>query len=153
MSCFTQSIDFRTGAAWANAHMLNKKSRKYFTRAYLASGTSLNYYNYHKNNHLQAIQKCLNIHDMDKLIEFLKVAKPSELFKCNELDFTGIETWTTTLECANAPDAFLTKTPDEIYNSNDAPQKEAMFSIVDQVHIAHEPSEVLNFQNSVHFFF
>lgn len=130
------SIVCSTGGAYANVQMLNKKSRSFFTRSFAASGTSLNYYGYRKNNHLQQIQKCLNIYDVNKLVDYLKVAQPSDLFKCNVLDFTGIPTWTTTLECANVPDAFLTKTPDEIYNSNDAPQKDAMFSIVDQVHHA-----------------
>ena len=79
------------------------------------------------------MQKCLNISDEVELIEYLKVADAKSLTKCNVLTSFGLPTWAPSLECTNASAPFLTKTPDEIYSSCEAQQKDAMFSVVDQV--------------------
>lgn len=118
---------------YVNYQMLNKVSRRYFTRAYCLSGTAFNtFYNMEANDQLQLAKKCFRIHDTEKLIEYLKTANLSSLIKCNILD-TDFKGWLPTIERSNAPGAFLTKTPVEIYNSDEAPVLDAMFSVTSQV--------------------
>lgn len=121
------------GGLYVNYQMLNKVSRSYFSRAYCLSGTAFNtFYNLEVNDQLQHAKKCFRIHDTEKLIEYLKTSNLSSLIECNILD-TDFKGWLPTIEHSNAPAAFLTKTPDEIYNSNEAPALDAMFSVTSQV--------------------
>lgn len=113
--------------------MLNKESRRYFTRAYCLSGTAFNtFYNMEPNDQLQLAKNCFRIHDTEGLIAFLTTANVSSLIKCNILD-ADFKGWLPTIEQSNVPAAFLTKTPDEIYNSDEAPIIDAMYSVTSQV--------------------
>lgn len=110
--------------------MLNKDSRKYFDRSFVASGTALNSYRLNDNSHVQSMQKCTKIDDMDKLIQNLKTANGSSIAECNYL---GTAIWSPTIECHNAPKAFLTETPEKIYMSDQtAPIVNTMFSFNSQ---------------------
>lgn len=107
--------------------MLNEESRKYFTRAYLSSG-SASYWKVQHFNHTRQLQQCLEVNATGKeLIEFMKTANYTTLFKCNYL------TWIVFYERPNATNAFMTKTPDEIYSSDNPPVMDTMFSIASQV--------------------
>lgn len=128
--------------------MLNKESRKYFTRAFCLSGTAFNtFYNMEVNDHLQLAKKCFRIYDTEKLIEYLRTASLSSLIECNILD-TDFKGWLPTIEASNVPGAFLTKTPDEIYNSDEAPVLDAMFSVTSQVFIIIEVKKETDSQYS-----
>lgn len=106
--------------------MLNSESRKYFKRSFVASGTSLNSYILNDNSHVQLMITCTEIDDMNKLIEYLKTETISSMARCN---LQGTEIWSPTIECHNAPSAFLTKTPGELYMSEEtAPIVDTMFS-------------------------
>lgn len=123
--------------------MLNRESRKYFRRAFLASGTSLNpSYRLNDGDHLQLLQRCTQIDDVDRLIEYLKTANDSRIARCN---FSNRGIWSPTIECSNAPKAFLTKTPDEIYVSEkNAPILDTMFSFNSQEAIQFRPRILQN---------
>lgn len=115
------------GATFVHAHMLNEKSRKYFTRAYLSSG-SASRWKVQDYNHTQNLQKCLKVNETGSaLVDYMKTVNFTTLAKCSNL------TWIVFYESPNATDAFITKTPKEIYNSNNPPVMDTMFSIASQV--------------------
>lgn len=130
--------------------MLNKVSRSYFTRAFCLSGTSLNpFHNLYRNDQLQLAKKCFQIYDTDELVEFLKTANQSSLLKCGDKLGTRYFIWLPTIESPNAPEAFLTKTPEEIYNSDDAPVMDTMFSVVNKVVYAEKFSSTIKKSKSL----
>lgn len=98
------------GATFVHAHVVNEESRKYFTRAFLSSG-SLSFWNLFIPDSNKKIQKCLGINEMskDKLLKYLKTANMTILTKCNG------DNWPLTVESSNAIRQFLTKRPGEIY--------------------------------------
>lgn len=107
--------------------MLNKQSRAYFTRAFSASGTAFHSkpLNLIRGNNVQLMQNCTQIHEMAKLIEHLATADIISLLNYNSQCQV---IWAPTVENSNAPNAFLITSPEEIYNSTDAPAVDAMFS-------------------------
>lgn len=117
--------------------MLNVESRKYYNRALLSSSSALNGYVIRRTNHVQLIQNCSQFNDMDKMIEFLKTADMVKiLYDCYPLESIEgkvLYTWVPTIEMQNTSGAFITKTPNEIYNSLEAPVMDAMFSFVAEV--------------------
>lgn len=109
--------------------MLNSESRKYFTRAYLNSG-SASPWKVQDFNHTQRLQKCLEVNATGSaLVEYMKAVNFTTLAKCSNL------TWIVFYESPDATDAFITKTPHEIYNSDNPPVMDTMSSITSQVRI------------------
>lgn len=133
-------ISINTGGASAHFHMLNVESRKYFKRIFAISSSAFCAYALRKANHVQRTQKCLKIYEMKRLIDFLKWAKPSTLSACDPMIFPGGLTakWVPTIESANTKGAFLTKSPDDIYSSGEAPAMDSMFSFTNQVHLNYQ---------------
>lgn len=123
------------GGASVHFHMINEESREYYSRAFSSSGTAINFFALHRINHLERVQKCFQANDMGHLIEYLKVADRSILMNCYPFIIPDdlYPVWVPTIENANASDAFLTKTPYEIYNSDKAPQMDAIFGFTSQV--------------------
>lgn len=116
--------------------MLNTESRKYFNRAFASSGTALNFAVLHRTNHVQLLQKHTEIYDPKKLVEYLKTANEHVLrtfSPFNPKSGSLLTPWVPTVERANISGAFLTKTPEEIYNSNEAPAMDTMFTFNAQV--------------------
>lgn len=113
--------------------MLNAESRKYYSRAFCASGTAFNpFSNLCLTDHVKAMQDCYNIYVMDALVEFMKTATATTLQKCVN-PAKSLPFWSATIEYQNAPAAFLTKTPDEIYETDDPPIIDTIFSLTSQV--------------------
>lgn len=121
------------GSASVHFQMLNEESRKYFNRAYLMSSSAFSFYAFSKANHVDKVKECSGIADNNRLIEYLKTAESSALSKCYRLEKEFITTWIPTVEPPETVGAFLTKTPDEIYDSDEAPTIDALFSFTFQV--------------------
>lgn len=116
--------------------MLNKESRKYFNRAFLSSSSGFSNYAFaNSGNHLDQMKMCLEIHDKRKLIEFLKTVDSNDLEECQTLSFknTTAVPWAPTIENSETIGAFKTETPIEIYNSDNPPVIDALFSFNSQV--------------------
>lgn len=118
--------------------MVNQESRKYFKRAFADSSSVFDAYAMRSRNHVQQVQECSKIHEMDKLIEYLKKESGDELVNCYPFAFSSDldPVWVPTIEKPNTKGAFLTKSPEEIYESNEAPIMDSMFSFMAQVHLA-----------------
>lgn len=129
------------GGASVNYQMLNEESRKYFNRAFAMSGTVFNYYALYEPHHLRRMQDYANIEDKNKLIEYLKTTDTNTLANCSKADTLGttllVVPWAPTIENPSTKGAFITKTPEGIYNSDKAPTMDAMFSFDSQVNRAH----------------
>ncbi|XP_031627086.1 esterase B1-like [Contarinia nasturtii] len=127
------------GAASVNYQMLNEESRKYFQRALLLSSTALNYYTLYEPNHLERMQKHSNIQDKDELVEYLKTLDSDTLSQCETTsDFGTIllqSHWVPTIEDSKTKGAFLTKHPEEIYQSDEAPAMDTVLSMTSQEYI------------------
>ena len=132
--------------------MLNEESRKYFNRAFAFSSSALNYYALHEQNHLDRMQQYLNIQDNQHLIEYLKTVSSvtlSKILRTSDLGQFLLETaWVPTTESANNKEPFITKTPAEIYESDEAPIIDTMFSFTSQVF---ESNEFYNIQHKILF--
>lgn len=76
-------------------------------------------------NNVKQMQNCTQIKELDKLAEHLAIADTSNLLEYN-VQCQAI--WAPTVESINAPNAFLIKSPEEIYKSDKAPVMDAMFS-------------------------
>lgn len=133
---FLNSKNFLGGAS-VHFHMLNKKSRKYFNRAFASSGSAFNAFAIRRKNHLKLIQNCAKSEDTDKLIDYLKMTDMSKiLYECCPIETMKVGvvterirfTWAPTIEMPYSRGAFLTKTPSEIYNSAEALMMDSMFS-------------------------
>ena len=127
--------NFQTGGASTHFHMLNEKSRKYFTRAYLISGSGYSSYAVLKTNHVQRIQNCSKLNEINELVDYIKTSDADTLRQCYSYKFPGPlhPVWVPTIESSNNAGAFMTKTPDEIYSLGLAPAMDAMFSFATQV--------------------
>lgn len=89
---------------------------------------SLNYWKLRKDNHVPLIQKCLQIYNTNpELVDYLKIANYTNLFKCNHLN------WAVSVENPNVAGGIITKTPEEIYNSENPPVLDTLFSFASQV--------------------
>lgn len=133
IKCFNFKRKFSNqGAASVTFQMLNAESRKYFNRAFASSGTGSVWFILRKANHVPEIRKCLRTNEtnMDKLVAQLKTADRRVLQMCSLHDFSKsfVLTWVPTVEKANAREPFLTKSPNDIYNSDDAPIMDSLFS-------------------------
>lgn len=126
----TQKINL-TGSVYAHAHTFNAKSRKYFNRTFLSSG-SLGFW--HTPYHEQEIWDCLEIDGLTnvELVEYLKTANISTLTKCNGTD------WLLNYESPNAIRPFLTKRANEIYTSDEPPVLDVLFVVASQVNKINE---------------
>lgn len=115
--------------------MLNQESRKYFDRALPLSGSVYNYFALDKGNHVARMQECAAIADLDKIIDYLKTANTDVLAQCyfDRLRNTIKSKWAPTIENAEAVAAFLTETPDEIYNSGKVAAMDTLFAFNSQV--------------------
>lgn len=110
--------------------MLNEKSRKYFKRAYPLSSSAFSSYALLKENHVQKLQNCSQLQEMSKLIEYIKTSDANTLRQCYPYKFPGKlqPVWVPTIESSNNTGAFMTKTPEEMYNLGMAPAMDVMFS-------------------------
>lgn len=124
-----EKCQIKIGAVSANLHMLNEESRKYFKRAFLSSSTALSYYTFNKTNHLQEMRHYAEIEDKYELIEYLKNEKSHVLSK---YPYVGLP-WLPTIEHPNVVNAFMTKLPEEIYDSDNAPVMDVLFGFNTQV--------------------
>lgn len=118
--------------------MLNQISRKYFNRAFLSSGTALSFHHFAEANHLQRMMEYSKIDDKDQLIEYLKVADSDFLSRCYPVVIdsqTYYLPWVPTIESPEIDGAFITTTPEQIYNSNEAPIMDVMFSFNSKVSV------------------
>lgn len=75
---------------------------------------------------------------MEKLMEYLKTQNSSTLLNCTSIENPGESddnTWVPVIENNTANGAFLTKTPEEIYNdpTEEAPAVDTMFSFTSLV--------------------
>lgn len=116
--------------------MLNEESRKYFNRAYLSSGVALNYWSLSHTNHVKRMQEYSKIEDMEKLVEYLKTSDSETFDDCYRWDEFGnilLSPWAPTIESSDTVGAFLTKTPEQIYNSDGAPTIDALFAFTTHV--------------------
>lgn len=123
------------GGASVHFHMINEESRRYYNRALSSSGTAMNFFALKRINHLERVQKCFQTNNMGHLIQYLKVADRNILMNCYPFIIPDdlYPVWVPTIENPNASVAFLTKTPSEIYNSEKAPQMDAIFGFTSQV--------------------
>lgn len=118
-----------SGAAFAHLQMLNKESRRFVNRAYLASGSSLNpaFHPWRRPSQMQNVKIYFQKNDTNTLIEYLKIASNKDLI------YSASHFWIPVVENRNAPSAFLTDVPENILKSRDAPVMDTMFSFTDQV--------------------
>lgn len=129
------------GAVSVHLHMLNEQSRKYFKRAFMFSGTAFVPTVVQQNwNHVQQIQDCLQIIELNDLIENLKIENTTVLARCYPYTFPADLNlnWAPTIESVGTTGAFLTQTPEKIYNSGNAPSMDVVFSFNSQV-LYHKP--------------
>lgn len=117
--------------------MANEVSRKYFNRAFAMSSSVFSSYAMRKADHVRQIQECTHIADKQELIEYLKTANSSAFITCYSWSFPGeIDlTWVPTIERSSAKDTFLSKTLEEIYDSEEPPKMDAMFSFAQSVRV------------------
>lgn len=116
--------------------MFNEQSRQYFNRAYAASGTMFTATAFNATTHWHRIPRCFGVNDnRNEIIEYLKTADSKILRTCDPYIYPGELqlNWVPTIECQNTSGAFLTQTPDEIFNSGTAPIMDTMFSFTSQV--------------------
>lgn len=113
------------------------ESRKYFNRAFASSSSAFNRYAISRTNHVHHIQNCSQFNDMDKIIEYLRTSEMAKiLYECYPLETImgkNLYLYVPTIEMPNIRGAFITKTPDEIYNSTEAPVMDTMFSFASEV--------------------
>lgn len=113
--------------------MLNIESRKYFQRAFAASGSALNYFALRKENHLEQVRMCARTSDTNQMLKYLKTAGTIALANCCVRgyypDGDKYPMWLPTIEKANTRGAFHTQTPQDIYNSHFAPAVDVMFGL------------------------
>lgn len=100
------------------------------------SSTAFNFYALTERSRLNVIKECSKLNDIEQIISYLKKTDTNTIAKCHRhnglLDIDNI-TWMPTIESAETPGAFLTKTPEEIYESGAAPMMDVMFSFTSKV--------------------
>lgn len=69
------------------------------------------------------------------MVKYLQTAKSEDIVKCRPYQIGNDRsvTWVPTVEHASIRGAFLTKTPEEVYDSRDPPILDAMFSFNSKV--------------------
>lgn len=134
----SESFNKFPGGMSVHYQMFNEQSRKYFNRAYSASGTMFTITGFNATTHWQRIPDCFGVNgSKDEIMEFLKKADGRKLSTCCPWAAPGeIQLyWVPTIESENTPGAFLTQTPEEIFNSKKAPIMDTMFSFASQVFV------------------
>lgn len=125
------------GGASVGFQVLNEESRKYFNRAFLSSSSAFNYYTLNETNHLQRMKEFSKIYDERHLIEYLKTVDSDILSKCHQYgipDGRDLSVpWAPTIEDPDTVGAFITQSPQDIYNSEKAPVMDVMFSFNSKV--------------------
>lgn len=116
--------------------MLNEESRKYFSRAFLASGSALSYFALTEGNHLERMQEFSKINDEKKLIEYLRGEDSKVLAGCHS--FTGFgkllsSPWTPTIEHPSTIGAIIAEKPEKMFTSGKATAIDALFSFTGRV--------------------
>lgn len=100
------------------------------------SGSAFTYFALTEGDHMKRMQNCSKTNDMKMVVKYLKTTETDVIAQC------GFETvwgktlkpnWTPTIEKPNTVGAFITQSPDDIYNSDSAPVMDTMFSITNQV--------------------
>lgn len=117
--------------------MLNEESRKYFNRVYIGSGPTLTDRTFAQENHIERMQNFTQIVDVNSMIEYLKTANSDSLDDCGEMNSFGRTiklSWSPTIE-NRTNRAFITETPEEMYNSGKVPPMDALFSFTSKVSI------------------
>lgn len=118
-------------------HMFNEESRKYFNRAFAMSGPAFHNITLTRGNHIDRMRECSKFNDTDEIIEYLRTTDSKELTKCyfrKDWGKTNLSTeWAPTIENANANKAFFTQTPEEMFESDEAPVLDTLFSFTSQV--------------------
>lgn len=81
------------------------------------------------------MQKCSQYKQIDDLVKYVKTSDFATLRKCYATKFPGeiFTYWTPTIEIPTAVRAFMTKSPNEIFDSDKAPVLDVMFSYASQV--------------------
>lgn len=122
-------IENYPGASFAHLQMLNKRSRRFFNRAYLLSGSSLNpaFYPWRRPNQMQQMKTCFQMNDTNTLIDYLKRANSSSFTSCTS------PIWIPVVENPNGPSPFLTDEPENILKSRHAPNMDTLLSFTTQV--------------------
>ncbi|XP_055305807.1 carboxylic ester hydrolase-like [Sitodiplosis mosellana] len=114
------------GAASVGFHILNKKSRKLFNRAYAMSGSAISLNAQMETNDLRpqlrtAAQTLgINVTTDEQLIEAIKTIPTSVWLQLTYINGTSIDrfpTWSAAIENIDARKPFLTKDPLDIYHS------------------------------------
>lgn len=84
---------------------------------------------------MQQIKDCLQVMEIKDLIKTLKVVNSTVLARCYPYKFPADLNlfWAPTIESDTISGPFMTKTPDEIYNSGNAPSMDVVFSFDSQV--------------------
>lgn len=127
---------WHAGGASVIYQMLNEESRKYFNRAAIMAGSPFGYISLTRGNHLKRMQECSNLTDSNNIVEYLRSTDSAIILKCY-LDIGWGKTlkpsWIPTIEHPSASEAFITQSPDEIYNSEKAPIIDVLFSFTSQV--------------------
>lgn len=116
--------------------MLNAKSRKYFHRAFVMSGSIYSYFALTEGNHLEKIKECASITNTIQIIEYMKTANSSDILTCYFKDDWGKTIkpeWVPTIEPKGTTNAFITQSPDIIWNSSKAPVIDTLFSFTSKV--------------------
>lgn len=126
---------FQTGASSVHFQMLNRDSRKYFNRIFAISGSAFSRWALRQANHVRELQEFSKISEINHLVEYLKSEYASNLTKIYPYkNFDELRpTWVPTIESPNIIDAFMTKTPLELYQSDEVPIMDTMFSFTAQV--------------------
>lgn len=89
---------------------------------------------YYKRNHVPQIQECSQSSELNDLVGYIKTSNVSTLRDCSSREYQQRNTfWAPTIESSKTANAFITKTPDEIYRSDKPPIVDAMFSFATQV--------------------
>lgn len=124
------------GGASVHFQMLNPQSRSYFQRAFASSGAALIFSVVRKTNHVKLLQECTGIYDIEVLKDYLTLADADLLRTCSPFNSklgAILTPWVPSVERESINGAFLTKTPEDIYNSNEAPVMDTMFTFNAQV--------------------
>lgn len=118
--------------------MLNPESRKYFNRVFTISGSALGTYALWKPSQLEQVRECSGKFELVDLIDYLKTANSTVLLSCYAIRANRFRTvWLPTVESPWVVDAFMTKTPEEIMRSSEAPAMDLMASTTTHVYTRH----------------
>lgn len=94
--------------------------------------------NLHRDSQLPYVRRCLQFKGSNaELLDYMKSAPSATLSKCHYMDRI------LHIEGPNAAAPFITKTPDEIYDSDEAPVIDAMYTFASQVNFLFIRSRVL----------